>query len=711
MKKFFLLIPALILSMMMNATVTNITPASPYASDAIRLALYYSSDGDTIVLAEGVYVESNSDYIAWKRSNVVMAAEGASVIIKPHVSFRVRNGARAELIGVKIDASELNANDPATSYENIFEAGDANEGNRLILENCEIYGNVSKTMLRCASDKKLDSLIINNCYIHDNAQATLRMQSTSLKGVIITNTTIANVANGGSFWCAPMDISSTATDAKVIVDHCTFYHNTSISSSYADVTTGVDGSATSDVTITNCIFAQPASYDGSRAINLTNGGTVRNCLTFNYTKSTNGIQGATVKENCIAVDPLFTDVANADYSFPGNWVTPSISPARAAATDGSDLGDPRWHSAEVLPSVDFASNYDLLGAKAQLSGNIELNESSHIKYTGSSTPGVATWKMHIEKACALSGVIDMEDGNTSGCTLKLIAFDADGNKVDSLVAPYTDKDENVPVAGCMYIPAEGNYTFKLYNGTGWSSSKIEKIILSYVGGETQSIPGTMDVEEAWFSSKGSRADGMITFTSYTDQWVKWNAATANTKAYDVTLNINNPTAYGHRFTVAIYEDEDEAPVASFTESSWNETFGEPLAINMGSALLQSGKNYIVKVTNAESGAQPKVISVGFAAIGGGLVDIPGDIDFDEVILSSRAYIDANGEIRFTDDDHAGYIEGEWAKWRLNVSKAGYYKFTTSVNSPNGHSYLVSVYNADETVLKGSGNSFMSLTIF
>ena len=143
MRKLFLLIPALVLSLALSADVIYITPTSPYESDAVRKALYYSAEGDIIVLAEGVYEESNSDFIAWKRSNVVMAAEGANVIIKPHVSFRVRNGARAELIGVKIDASELTS---LGSYEDIFQAGDNNDGNRLILENCEIYGNVAKTI-------------------------------------------------------------------------------------------------------------------------------------------------------------------------------------------------------------------------------------------------------------------------------------------------------------------------------------------------------------------------------------------------------------------------------------------------------------------------------------------------------------------------------------------------------------------------------------
>ncbi|MBR2166875.1 MAG: DUF5123 domain-containing protein, partial [Paludibacteraceae bacterium] len=471
MKKLFLLIPVMLISLIANAKVTNINNST---ADALRLALYNSTAGDIIVMAEGIYEESNSDYIAWRRSNVVMAAEGANVIIKPHVSFRVRGGARAELIGVKIDASELNT--LSTSYKNIFESGENVDGNCLILENCEIYGNPTETVIRAQSDKKLDSIIINNCYIHDNAQVILRLESTSMKGVIITNSTIANIANGGSFWVAPMDIKYTTSDAKVIVDHCTFYHNTSISSSYADVTVGYDGSATSDVTISNCIFAQPEPYAGSRAINLVNGGTVRNCLTFNYTKSTNGIQGATVKENCIAVDPLFTDAANGVYSFPGNWVTPSISPARGAATDGSDLGDPRWYSAEVLPSTDFAGGYQFVGAKAQISGNLWYDGTNEYLYYGDkSENGVATWKINATRACLIEATLNMNAATANGHKFKVEVLDADGNSVAETAEPSQISD-----AGNIALPDQIVLPAALYSFTTLSSqASRRKPILSY----------------------------------------------------------------------------------------------------------------------------------------------------------------------------------------------------------------------------------------
>ncbi|MBO7455895.1 MAG: DUF5123 domain-containing protein [Paludibacteraceae bacterium] len=689
MKKLFFFIPALVLSLVVNATRTEISPTTPYASDAVRLALNYSSEGDTIVLTSGTYVESKSDYIAWKRSNVVMAAEGATVTIKPHVSFRVRNGARAELIGVKIDAGELTSEG---SYEDIFQAGDANDGNRLIIENCEIYGNVAKTMLRCASDKKLDSLIINNCYIHDNAQATLRLQSTSLKGVIITNTTIANVANGGSFWCAPIDISSTAPEAKVIVDHCTFYHNTSISSSYADVTVGYDGSATSDVTITNCIFAQPASYDGSRAINLVNGGIVRNCLTFNYTKSTNGIQGATVTENCIFADPIFTDAASGDFSYPGNWITMDLSPARGAATDGSDLGDPRWYTAETLPSTNFASAYDLLGTKALLAGNIELNASDHIKYKDSQVAGTAKWKLHITKECAISAVADRESGSTSGCTLTLTVYDTDGNEVDATTAARSDNDNDINI-GILYIPEEGDYTIVLSNSVEYSDAILEKITLSYVGGAVQNIASatntTVGVSEAWYSAGGSRADAKISFPDdlIATSWIRWNVHVAESKYYDITVNFESDN--GHNLGVRLFNDDRNIEISEGGQTS------AASPIELGRLSIPAG-DYTMEVTNPISHSHAQLISVLFAPVAASATALPGTLEFGNAVLSDRAHI-TDGNLYFApigDTNPAG----EWASWAVTTDHNGTFLFTMGVNSNNGQSYKISIYDDTDNLI-------------
>lgn len=696
MKRLFLLIPVLALSLLANAAKT---PINNSTDDALRLALYYSSEGDTIVMSAGVYEESNSDYIAWKRSNVVMAAEGATVTIKPHVSFRVRNGARAELIGVKIDASELTS---LGSYDDIFQAGDANDGNRLILEGCEIYGNVSKTMLRCASDKKLDSLIINNCYIHDNAQATLRLQSTSLKGVIITNTTIANVANGGSFWCAPMDISSTAPDAKVVVDHCTFYHNTSISSSYADVTVGYDGSATSDVTITNCIFAQPASYDGSRAINLVNGGTVRNCLTFNYTKSTNGIQGATVKENCIAADPLFNDLANNKYTFKNNWVTMEISPACGAATDGSDLGDPRWYSDPVVPSSNFASPYQFVGAKAQISGNIWYDGTNeYLYYNDKSENGVATWKINATRSCIVEVTLNVNAATTNGHTLKVEVLDAEGNSIGETAEPsQTSASGDVVLPDQITLPAAGIYTVKLYNLTSWSKAKIDGVTFAYAGGAavdlSKSTPASLLANaDAIVSDDWSIEDGKITHaeSKATTGWAKWNVDCADYGNYNVTVNISSDN--GHLLRVEIFENESESAIYTLDETDATQYHTGNQAIDLGNIVLDNRK-YVVKISNTQPYSHVQIASIVITYLNGARATLPATCTFADLILSEKAHI-TEGNLWFNTIGDSNPV-GQWAKWNIKAASAGTFLFTMNVSSTNGQSYKISILDMEENEL-------------
>ena len=121
MKKLFLLIPALVLSMLANAKVINITPTSPESSNNLRIALNSAESGDIIEMAAGTYSESG-DYIAFTDKEVtVRAAEGAEVILKPRVSVRVKAptaAAKAEFIGIKFDCSEMG------SYTELFVPAD-----------------------------------------------------------------------------------------------------------------------------------------------------------------------------------------------------------------------------------------------------------------------------------------------------------------------------------------------------------------------------------------------------------------------------------------------------------------------------------------------------------------------------------------------------------------------------------------------------------
>ena len=614
MRKLFLLIPLLAFALMANAKEIEVSSGT---SNIIHFTIAASTteDGDVIILKDaGPYVSTKSagdDYTKLSKNVTIKAKTGITPVVKLQVPIQGRDGKSAKFIGIKFDCGDL-------QYSNFIHFNDALD-NGLEFEDCEFY-NSSQYLVRVSDGKKVESLkfknckfynnsstrgilnegtighleldgcevsgfakefihgysgsshvdecIINDCYFHNNSRSSILFVASSVEGqqtcdeLTVTNSTFANINATGEYEgvVEARPYGSANTDAiKVIVDHCTFYNNTTIDGSYSNIRTKY----LTDVTISNCIFAHSEEYV-RRATYCTGGGNINNCLTYNYTaEGTKGhAYGATVNAASVVADPLFTDAANGDYSFAGNWVTMALSPARGAATDGSDLGDPRWYSDEVLPSTNFANPYQLKGNKAKLSGNIWYDDVNDYLYgDGGSNRyyGTATWKLHAQKACAVNVALNLAAGSPTVHDLRVEILDADGNSVDEFV------ESTLP--GTLSIPAEGDYTIILHDDHEWSSAQVANITLSYLGGSVQNLPCTM---------------------------------------------------------------------------------------------------------------------------------LPID-----ALRSARAYIDENGEYRFTDDDHAGHVLEEWAKWNMHVSKAGYYKFTTSVNSTNGHSYLVTVYNANETVEKGS----------
>lgn len=677
MRKLFLLIPALVLSLLANAAVININTGT---ADALRKALNSANDGDIIEMAAGTYEESNSNYIAFNAKNVIVkAADDANVIIKPHVPFTVSGGARAEIQGVKIDASELCS---LGSYSHLMYASDNSDNNRLILDGCEVYGyTVGKAVIACRSSYKLDSLIINNCKFYNHTtRSCVFLENTENKGLIVTNSTFYNIATGTeSFGAGIIDDRNSA--AKVRVDHCTFYNVVAQTTDYA----AVGKIAISDGIVSNCIFAMPTSTDGLRAIRGV--AQANNCLTYNYTYDSNwGIHSSVTKNNCIQLqDPLFVDAANGDFHIT------DASPAYLAGSDNKSLGDKRWWPA--APEIDFATAYNLIGSKAGLVGNIRLNANNNIEYYDNSVAGTAVWEVKATRACAIEAVIDMETGSASGCIFQIKVYNENGDEVGTLNASYKETDADIEMSGAVYLPEAGVYTIKLFNSQSWSSAKVEKIILSYAGGDVQNISTstntTLPIADAW-TNTCTRGDGYLQYpSSDTDAaWIKWNIATSATKMYDITLNIDAPNAHG--LTVAIYEDEEADPVASVSEGSYVSTEGT-LALELGRLNLPGDKNYVVKVTNAPSGSKAKVISVVFAPVASTSTALPNTLALTDATLSPLAHI--TDEMLWFNEIGDSNPVGQWAQWEVSVASTGLYLFTMNVNSSNSQTYKITILDS------------------
>lgn len=687
MKKLFLFLPALLLSLLANAAVINITPTSPKSSDNLRRALDGAADGDIIEMAAGTYEESNSGYIAFTGKNVtVRAAVGAEVILVPKVQIRLKEGSRAEFIGIKFDCGHLS---DLSSYSNLIATADNTDGKKLILTDCEFYGWAqNNAILRTPSGSKIDSIVINNCYFHDCYKSVLYCEDTNLIGVEINNSTFANIS--GTYWAAPIYIP--ATSGKLVVDHCTFYNV-----EQADAGSGVVTTTLADATVSNCIFMFPTSGNIC-ATKLPVGGQVKNTLTYNYDNwQPYGHYNTATVTDCVKANPLFMDAANNDFTLRMG------SPARGAATDASAIGDPRW--TEIIPIVtDFSSPLVLEAVDATKNAYYSLDANNYLKSANpdpvTTEYGIAEWRIHSNTPASVQTTLNMYSGSLYGHTYKVAIYNSNSEKIGEIgESGWSDAKTDIMLTGAIYLPEAGDYTIRLSNICNGSVATIQGITLSYAGGATQDIPGTLTAADAVFSDKGTRADGMISFSTYADQWVKWNASTSGSgaQAYAVTLNINNPTAYGHRFTVSFYLNENESPVASLTESSWNETFGTPLAIDLGETTLTGGNTYVVKVTNAENGAQPKIISVELVAAGGAVQDIPGTITLSEAILSARAYMDGD-DLHFTDADHLGTISGEYAKWNIHAASEGVYTFTAHCTSTNYSNLTIKVLDTDENEL-------------
>ena len=324
----------MLVALVANANVININSGT---ADALRKALNTAQSGDVIVMAAGTYVESNSDYIAFTGKEVTVMAElGAEVILVPKVPVRLKSGARAEFINIKFDCGHLS---DLSGYSEIIVPADGTANKRVFLDGCEFYGWTQKSnaIIHTRSDRQLDSLVINNCYFHDNLYNCVSLKYASIAYLSITNSTFANVTtNEQAPSLGVIDVQSTS--GTMLIDHCTFYNCETKNTDYGVIKMP---NAVAPV-VSNCIFAMPAAYSNGRAVHNA-AGEVKNCLTYNYTTDENtGIHSGPTITACIQANPLFVDAANADYRIQGS------SPALGAGTEGSDLGDPRW-----IPRMEY----------------------------------------------------------------------------------------------------------------------------------------------------------------------------------------------------------------------------------------------------------------------------------------------------------------------------------------------------------------------
>lgn len=365
MKKLFFFLAAITVAFTANAKVINGTP-NP-GEDGLLDWWVNGADqagaGDTIVLADGEYLQGWS--MDFKDEGlVIMAAEGAKPVIKASSYLKIH--ATTTFIGITFDGMNTG------EHGLVFRGTNAKN---LILKDCEIK-NYPKCLVYCDNGYHVDSLIIDNCLLHDAGRVAVYVAESSLDGNVhgcdyfkMTNSTVYEI-NSTNYSAGAIDIRTNGHQqgdyTEVIIDHVTIY-NAKSTGDYG----AIASYKSTNVKISNTIVMNPETYS-SYSFRIY-GGVVDNSLSYNCA----GKSGATYN-NCIeGEDPLFLNPSAGDFNLqPG-------SPAIGAATDGTNLGDPRWKVAAA----------ELAFAMAAPAADVEATDLYTIKWTVLDPDGDATIKL------------------------------------------------------------------------------------------------------------------------------------------------------------------------------------------------------------------------------------------------------------------------------------------------------------------------------
>lgn len=731
MKKLFLLISVLVLSLAINAgNVINITPTSPHSANNLIAALQGASDGDVIILADGTYSENNN-YIVFDKNVTVKAAENAHPIVEVECFIKVQSNKSVSIRGIKFDGSKQDAtgvNSTAyTHFIRVYTAG------TLDLDNCEFY-NIGNQVIEVAeSDSHIDHIKIDSCYFHDCTNSALYVNKGSsghlCDRVDITNSTFAKFSgfDGGVIAVSSKGEAlsdDSANDYLMTVDHCTFYNCIKTANSTYGV---IDSRKSARITVSNCIFANPASLpDGTYASKATQmyGGTVLKCLRHNVPAHRNTPSSG----NDINEDPLFNDLANNKYTYAGTYGV-SMSPARGAGTDGSDLGDPRWYTPVTYPSTNFASpGYYCSADAATISANVYglslyTDSEPHYIICNEATYNalLAKWSISATRACYISVALDLgPEVGSNKHIFEVKILDANSNPVGTLAEDPADPDgdtENNKEAnqiktldGSIVIPEAGNYTIELRSIRGHGKGSIKNIILTYDGDAPITDFASPGFE---FLAKRATLDGNIEYNTttstpyirYTDNsdpgTATWSVKATRACQVKVAMNMVDNSAYSsgngkHIFVVELLDGNEVKSSVEETGEVDENGRSFPRSYDMpGCITIPEAGDYTLRLRNTRAHSRCGLASMTltYTYEGGETVDIPNnEIPFEDAILGNGATRDLDSNPQ---EIHFGSVSA-YAQWNIHAT-AGVYTFTFDVVGTNYGTYKLDINQGNTNV--------------
>ena len=291
-------------------------------SGKIKVAATAAAAGDTLLLSTGDYTETSNIVLA--KALTVMAAQGAQPVLKMSCRFEV--SADFALLGVSAESSaeivrmknsavpynvtvkDCNFSKCPSYFIRAYDAGGAPYINCLSVDNCIFrMGGTSANTCRAIAMPKAHEQIKN-----------LKVRNSTFDGGVY--------GTGRMIYVYPGKDSLVTLEGVCEVDHCTFYNTTD--------TRGVYLADINGCHVSNCIFMNPVAVPNGAGFALYGTDSrIENSLSWYAPVK---ISTGAISSHCINRNPYFVDADN------GNLQLAANSPAVGMATDGGNVGDPRW---------------------------------------------------------------------------------------------------------------------------------------------------------------------------------------------------------------------------------------------------------------------------------------------------------------------------------------------------------------------------------
>lgn len=240
--------------------------------------------------------------------------------------------------------------------------------------------------------------------------------------------------------------------------------------------------------------------------------------------------------------------------------------------------------------TDFASEYILTAGDADLSGDLIYETGGpndpYLRYNHSWKPGTATWSIYATRACYINALVNMADNmwnydaedparkyfQNHKHVFVIEVYDASSTIVGSAKEGDYNPDgssdgySNYPTVnllGSIRIPAPGAYTIKLLNPRNESRCGVESVTLTYAGGATQNIPGTITLSDAVRSPRAYLDGGDLHFTdadhigTISGEYAKWMIHVAEEGAYYFTATCTGTEGWSNLTISVLDGDENE----------------------------------------------------------------------------------------------------------------------------------------------------------